>query len=635
MEVFPLLEPVSESAGVVSEGRLDPITFEVLRHKLDEIISEAYYTMGRVSGSPVVYEAGDHQEAICTPSGDAAVFGAGVLHWVCSLGAGVRHITERYSENPGFEEDDQFILNDPYIAAVHGPDLQLLAPVIWEGELIAWAACASHQADIGGLNPGSLCVSATDVFQEGFLTPGLKLVERGVIRRDVEDTLRNLIRTPELGLLDVRAKIAANNVVKHRLGQLLERYGPEVVKTLFRQLLDYADQRVRARLRSIPDGKWTSENSVEGIREDYVRVQVTLTKAGDTLKFDFSGSSPQVESSLNIGPVGTRSSALNPFVAMLCHDLPWNEGLFRACEFELPERSVVNPQRPAALSTNVPAGANLLVLTTCHNSLSKMLLGADPELRQESCGNCGGGHNTFVLAGARSDGEFFAALILDGNGGGGGGFPDRDGPDTASNHWAVKAVITNVESVELLYPFLYLWRQEVVDSGGPGKFRGGLGLMEAVIPWDIPQMTSITLGAGYNVRSSLGYSGGYPAPHSPAGVVRGADVTGRHFAVGKVPRSLADLGGEDERVVPKSLTTVMATDVLYGYVGSGGGGFGDPLERDPAHVLVDVEIGSVTSDAARGVYGVIIAGTPRSVDGEGTENTRAGMRRQRLERMRS
>lgn len=445
-----------------------------------------------------------------------------------------------------------------------------------------------------------------------------------------------MFRAPALGLLDVRAKIAANNVVKRRLNQLLERYGADVVKQLFRQLLDYADQRVRARLRTIPDGTWTSENAVEGIREDHLRVTVTLTKSADSLNFDFSGSSPQVESSLNIGPVGTRSSALNPFVAMLCHDLPWNEGLFRACSFDLPEGSVVNPRRPAALSANVPAGANLLVLTTCHNVLSKMLLGAaDDELRRESCGNCGGGHNTFVLAGARSDGQFFASLILDGNAGGGGAFPDRDGPDTGANHWAVKAVITNVESVELLYPFLYLWRQEVVDSGGPGRFRGGLGLTEAVIPWNTPQLTAITLGAGYSVRSSLGFSGGYPAPHSPAGVVRGADVKGRHFAAGTVPRSVVDLGGADERTAPKSVTEVMAADVLYGYVGSGGGGFGDPLERDPVRVRDDVELGSVSPQAAREVYGVVLAGTPPRVDDEATEDLRTALRRQRVERVRS
>jgi N-methylhydantoinase B len=615
--------------------RLDPITFEVLRHKLDEIISEAYYTMGRVSGSPVVYEVGDHQEAICTPTGDAAVFGAGVLHWVCSIGAGVRHIVDRYAENPGFEVDDQFMLNDPYIAAVHGPDLQLLAPVIYEGEIIAWAGASSHQTDMGGIDPGSMCVSSTDTFQEGFLTPGLKIVERGVIRRDVEDTLRNLIRTPDLGLLDVRAKIAANNVVKARLLEMVDRYGVETVKTLFSQLIEYSEQRIRARLRSIPDGRWTSENSVEGIQEDYVRVQVELTKTDDTVTFDFTGSSPQVRSSLNMGPIGTRSSALNPYIAMLCHDIPWNEGLFKAAEFVMPAGTVINPHRPAALSASVPTGANLLVLTTCQNALSKMLLGSeDPQLRQESCGNSGAGHNTFVVAGLNGDGEFFATLILDAIAGGGGGFPDRDGADSAQNHWSVKTLIGNVETVELLYPVLYLWRREVQDSGGLGKFRGGLGVMEALMPWGTPEVVNINHGSGYDVRPCLGYSGGYPAPHTPAGVIRGADVAQRLFAQGVVPRTLNDLGGHEERIVPKSVTPVMAADVLYGYVGSGGGGFGDPLERDPARVAADTVVGAISEDAALSAYGVVLSrdGLEVRIDAEATTRTREAIRRARLVR---
>lgn len=160
-------------------GRLDPITFEVLRHKLDEIVAEAYHTIGMVSGSPVVYEIGDHQEALCTAGGEVVAFGAGVLHWVRSLAAGVSHLVHQYSENPGINEDDQFLLNDTYVAAVHANDVQLLAPIFWKGELIAWAGSASHHTDVGGVDPGSLCVSATDVYQEGFQSPGIKLVEGG------------------------------------------------------------------------------------------------------------------------------------------------------------------------------------------------------------------------------------------------------------------------------------------------------------------------------------------------------------------------------------------------------------------------------------------------------------------------
>src|SRR4051794_4714458 len=146
--------------------RLDPITFEVLRHKLDEITAEGYHTIGRVSGSPVVYESGDHQEAICTADGRLAAFGASVLHWVRSIGLGVKYVAETYAENPGFQDGDQFMVNDSYGASVHASDVQLLAPVFWEGRLIAWAGTASHQMDTGGVNPGGHHVDAKDVYAE-------------------------------------------------------------------------------------------------------------------------------------------------------------------------------------------------------------------------------------------------------------------------------------------------------------------------------------------------------------------------------------------------------------------------------------------------------------------------------------
>src|SRR4029077_7758440 len=175
--------------------------------------------------------------------------------------------------------------------------------------------------------------------------------------------------------------------------------------------------------------------------------------------------------------------------------------------------------RPAAVSASVPTGGNVLVLTTCQNALSQMLLGSET-LRAESCGNSAAAHNTIVLAGQAPHGGFFTALILDGAAGGGGGFPDRDGADTAQNQWTVKTMIMNVETVEMLNPVLYLWRAEVPDSGGPGEHRGGVGLDVALIPWGTPAMIAICIGSARSVRDCLGYAGGYPAIHSPVRVLR-------------------------------------------------------------------------------------------------------------------
>ncbi|MDP2727130.1 MAG: hydantoinase B/oxoprolinase family protein [Dehalococcoidia bacterium] len=612
------------------QQQLDPITFEVLRHKLDEVIAEAYHTIGRVSGSPVVYEAGDHQEAICTADGDLAVFGAGVLHWVCSLGAGIKHVIKAYAESPGFNEDDQFMVNDPYLATVHANDVQLLAPIFYKGELIAWAGSASHQTDVGGIDAGSMCVSAQEFFQEGFLTPGIKLVERGVIRKDVEETFRNMVRAPDLGLLDLRAKIASNNVIKARLLQMVERYGKDTVLALFHQLIHYSEERVRARLREIPDGSWTSVNYLEGIREPHLKVQSMVTKKGDSLAIDMTGSSPQTAGSENIGIIGTMSSALDPFIGMLCYDIPWNEGLFKPVDFVLPEGTIINPRKPAAVSANVPCGGNMLVMTGVHNALSKMVLSSE-KYRTEACGNVGGSVNGIVLAGNNRDGSYYATIIMDALGGGIGGFPDRDGPGTAQNHWCIKTMLVNVETNEMLYPFMYLWRKEVPDSGGPGKYRGGVGLMDVFIPWETPQMVHVNVGHGADPRTSLGLSGGFPAANTPVGAIRGAKVKETFFQQGRVPRSLDEIEGSRERIGPKSVAFHSADDVIYAYAASGGGGFGDPLERDPNLVLKDIRDGYVTVGMARDAYGVVIDEQATKVDEKATADQRKRTTQRRLE----
>ena len=614
-----------------ADRKIDPITFGVLRHKLDEIIAEAYHTIGRVSGSTVVYEAGDHQEAICTPDGDLVVFGAGVLHWCKSIGAAVKHLVRTYRDNPGFRDGDQFLFNDPYIACVHANDILVLAPVYHDGEIIAWAGSGSHHNDIGGIDVGSICVSAENVYQEGLVMSGLKVVDQGEPRRDVEDLIRTMTRLPETNVLDIRAKIASNNVIRDRLLQMVSRYGLTTVHALFDDLIAYSESRVRARLRDIPDGRWTAVNYVEGIRQPWIRTQITAVKAGDRLTLDFTGSSPQTGGSENSGIVGSMSSAMNPFISMLCHDIPWNEGLFAPVDFVLPEASIVNPTRPTAVSANVPCGANIAIMTTSQNAISKMLLSSEA-FRDEACGNIGAGFNIFVLSGDNRDGSFFAQLILDCLAGGMGGLPDRDGADTGQNHWCVKSMIANVETNEMLYPFMFLWRREVPDSAGAGAHRGGMGISDAIIPWQRDGLANVNLGVGHEPRNCLGLAGGYPGANNPAGYRRGVDVAGRSFGQGRMPTTLDDLGGEDERIVPKGVSLLGQDDVIYGYMCSGGGGFGDPLERDPALVRADVAGGVVSAAIARDIYGVVHGAT---ADADATRARRDALRAERLEKART
>ena len=616
---------------MVAHAKLDPIAFEVLRHKLDEIVAEAYHTIGRVSGSPVVYESGDHQEAICTGDGRLAAFGAGVLQWVRSISSGVAHVATAYADNPGFSDGDQFLVNDSYHAAVHASDVQVLAPIFWEDELIAWVGSASHQVDTGGVNPGGHHVSATDVYAEGFQTRGLKLVEAGRMRKDVEDTFANMVRQPSLGLLDIRAKIASNNVMKERLLELVERYGVDTVLALFEQLMVYSEGRLRAKLAQLPDGAWSASNSLEGIAEPHLDVTVTLRKRGDGLTFDYTGTSPQSKGPENIGVPGAVSCTMDPLITMLCHDIPWNEGLFTPVDFVLPEGSLVNPRHPAPVSSNIPSGANILVITCSQRAIAKMLLGSET-FRQEACANTGGAFNFPVLAGPHRDGSEFTTLLLDGLAGGTGGLVDADGDNSGHNSWAVKNMIANVETNEMMYPLLYLWRGEVGDSAGAGKQRGGVGVSEALVPWDTSDLVLVTVGAGAEARSCQGLAGGYPASNTPICVHRGADVANRARVHGKVASSVDELGGVRESISAKGVTTLGVGDALFAQVSAGGGGYGDPLHRDPEEVRRDVELGYVSAAMAAEVYGVVIDSDTGRVANPATEEARQSIRRARLEK---
>ncbi|MDP2727131.1 MAG: hydantoinase B/oxoprolinase family protein, partial [Dehalococcoidia bacterium] len=320
---------------------------------------------------------------------------------------------------------------------------------------------------------------------------------------------------------------------------------------------------------------------------------------------------------------------MDPFIAMLCYDIPWNEGLFKPVGFVLPEGTIVNPRKPGAVSSNI-CGGNMLVMTAAQNALSKMLL-ASQKYRTEACGNTAGSIQSPILAGNNRDGSYFATPIMDALGGGIGGFPDKDGPNTAGNHWCIKTMLVNIETNEMLYPFLYLWRREVPDSGGPGKFRGGVGLMDVIIPWETQQMVHVNMGLGADPRTSLGLSGGFPAANTPVGVIKDARLRENFFGRGRLPHTLEEIEGRRERIASKSVSFHSAEDVIYAYAASGGGGFGDPLERDPGLVLKDILDGYVSVGLARKIYGVVIDEKAMHVDPKATAEQRQRIAKKRLE----
>ena len=615
----------------MEKNKLDPVTFEILSHRLEQIIAEAYFTISHVSGSAVVMEVGDHQEAILDRHGNLALFGAGLVHWTSSLALAGNYIVREYEEDPGIFEDDQFICNDPYTAASHAPDIALIAPIFYKGQRIGFAAADSHQMDVGGRDPGGIMVRPEQCYEEGLQIPAMKIIERGRWRKDVVNLIQSSVRTPVFSTVEIASKVAANNVIKERIVALCDRYGVETVLTLFEQIQDVSEEMVRAKLRRIPDGKWKAIHYNEGINPEklaHYKLVCTLIKEGDTLTYDMTGTDPQSPHSENSSYAATIGNLLGAYVVMLCYDVPWSSGIHRPITFKIPEGSMANPRKPGACSYSTPSGSGYAIEGLGQELMSKMLQTSEQD-RKECCGVPGGPIHDTQIGGINHDGSYFTTVLMMGIAGGTGGLPDRDGDNVAGNMWSPKIKLSDAEIHEILYPVLTIYRKEIPDTGGIGKFRGGNALETALMPWDAGSpMTNIGLSHGFEVRVGNGTTGGYPAPNIEMHVVKNSDIKER-FKRGQFPRDAKEIVGEKENPCPKSFWEVDYDDVLV-YLCGGGGGYGDPLERDPQLVLKDVRKGECTIDYVKDNYGVVITPGSLDLDEGATEKLRREIREERL-----
>jgi len=615
----------------VEMKKLDPVTFEILSHRLEQIIAEAYYAISHVSGSAVVMEVGDHQEAILDNHGNLALFGAGLVHWTSSLALAGNYIVREYEEDPGIFEDDQFICNDPYTAASHAPDIALIAPIFYRGQRVGFAAADSHQMDVGGRDPGGIMVRPEQCYEEGLQIPAMKIIEKGRWRKDVVNLIQSSVRTPVFSTVEIASKVAANNVIKERVVALCDRYGVDTVLTLFQQIQDVSEEMVRAKLRRIPDGRWKAIHYNEGINPErltHYKLVCTLIKEGDTLTYDMTGTDPQSPHCENSSYAATIGNLLGAYVVMLCHDVPWSSGIHRPIRFNIPEGSMANPRKPGACSYSTPSGSGYAIEGLGQELMSKMLQTSEED-RKECCGVPGGAIHDTQIGGINHDGGYFTTVLMMGIAGGTGGLPDRDGDNVAGNMWSPKIKLSDAEIHEILYPVLTLYRKEIPDTGGIGKFRGGNALATALMPWDAGgPLTNIGLSHGFEARVGNGTTGGYPAPNIEMHVVRNSDVKER-FKRGEFPRDAQEIAGEESHPYPKSLWEVNGDDVLV-YLCGGGGGYGDPLERDPQLVLKDVREGECTIGYARENYGVVVAPGSLDLDEGATDTVRQEMRALRL-----
>jgi N-methylhydantoinase B len=599
---------------------MDPVTFSIIRHRLFRVVEEAVITLKHVSGSAITNEGHDLMVSLYQADGSLLMGGVGFLHHLTSAAEACKAIIRRFPGRIG--EGDLFLLNDPYTAALHTSDIYLIAPIHHESKLVAWSACFVHVSDIGAMNPGGFAPEAQDIFTEGFSSPGIKIIDRGELKQDVWDTILNMVRSPEMVALDLRSMIACNNVARERMLALIDKYGFGTVDAACNALIDQSETKLRERLRELPDGHWQSRQYFE-VKGEIYKVLLTMTKEADSLTFDFTGSSSQSKYSVNCSKWASLGGLFAPLFPLLCYDIVWNEGAIRPIAMIAPEGTIVNCTRPAPVSV-ATVGAIQSVNNAACSAIGKMLA-ASEKYADEATAVWHANHFAVFMFGNNQRGRLAIGILTETFAGAGGARTFADGVDIGGEIPNPISRMANVETIEAQFPIRYLFRRKLIDSGGAGRFRGGLGGEMAIVAHDAPDggIHYVVSGKGTRFPQSDGLCGGYPGAVNDYVWVHAPQEMDN---LDPFAQTLNTIPGEREPI-SWGVFPLMGNDALY-IRWNGGGGVGDPLDRLPEQVAADVIARQISPNAANEVYGLVQR--DGVVDERATEKNRAELRRARL-----
>jgi N-methylhydantoinase B len=612
-----------------TDEEIDPITYQVIRNRLFTINVAHGETVTRVSGSPV-FQSLDFNMCILTEGAEFVMNAPFVQFLNAGATYAIRYVMETYAEDPGINDGDLYICNDPWVGAVHQMDVTFMYPVFVDGELFAWISNAGHQYDLGGIVPGGWPQNAPDVYSDPTIFGTLKLLDSGRLRPDLEGMYMRQSRMPDMVALDMRAQIAGCRFAAEAIQELCKDFGPATVKAAMHRVLDTCQQSFREKLERIPDGTWSEvrylDEKLPGDRGTY-RVQVNVTKSGDRLVIDNQGTEEQMEGPNGIGLVsfsGAAVAGMNP--TLFPEHLLAIGGAMRNIEFNLTPGLLTCVDYPAAVSAGVLTCVNQV--TAVQNCINRMLA-SDPELAQKIIAPSPD-YAVPVITGRNADGEFYGSAVLDSFAPGLGARATRDGINSSGHSWSPLSLQLNVEDVENWYPMIYLYRRDLADSGGAGRWKAGIGFSYAFMPHRAQSLSLANFGAGMTLSAynAAGTLGGLPSPSSHVLVRRDTDVED-WFGGGRIPSNIAELtaGESFTREKQGNEMPMGPTDVVE-YVIGGGGGYGDPLEREPWRVAQDVAKEEVSPQAAAVLYGVVLD-KGGNVDETATNELREDVRRER------
>jgi len=595
--------------------KLNPITYEVIRNRMIAMTEDMRVALQSASGSPTVTEASDFFTGIYLPDGSFASMGFQVTFQAPVVGTLIQAINSRSYFK--VSDGDMFIGNDPYIGALHQNDVQLTGPIFVDGELIAWAGVEAHETDVGGMDFASWSPKARSVYQEGMRIPCVKLVDKGEAREDVMEMILTASRLPAQLNLDIRAFIATVNVARERMTSLVRRYGAQTVVSVMRRMIEASGTRLRARLKELPDGVFRAVDFLEhdGHENTLYKIDLELTKKDDRLRFDFSGSSKQAPGFINCTRAGLIGGVTGGLLPTLAYDIPWNQGLLDCCDIVAPDGLICTAQFPAPVGSATVE--SIWVVSNAVNAALNKLLAASDRYRARAQAVNDGTMATFNLGGTNQFGEVFGLHLMDPLAGGSAAFASKDGVCAGGPINAPVPSIADVERNEQVAPLFYLYRRLAQDTGGAGKYRGGRSAEVALTLGGIDAADSLIMTHGAEVPNTAGLAGGWP----------GATVVQR-FGSSAIKDGVQAEDGTWETFGPKPGMRRMTNRDIFAVSWQGGGGWGDPLERDPNAVAADVRTGAISRGAAELVYGVKL----QSDDLINAAATSGARNRRRLER---
>ena len=564
---------------------VDPATVEVIRNYLTSAASEMQRTLVRTAYNTIIYEIKDFGLSLYDSDLNLIADSPGLTLFLgandYSLKKGVEHVG---AEN--FEDGDVIIMNYPYWSSGHTLDVCVILPIFVEGDLEGYAVSRAHLLDIGQKDPGYV-LDSTDVHQEGILFPGTKLYEAGELDEEMRDLLRYNTRVPDKVIGDLNAQIAALRTGKRRVRELYERYGAETVQRSVDRILDYGAERAHGAVADLPDGTWNAVDYADGAidDDDLLRIETTVTIDGDEMTVDFSGSADQVEAPFNV-PIGmTRTVARLCLKTITTPEEESNAGHYAPLSVEVPEGTLYNPSYPAPTFAVWPA---MLAVDVIYKALAEGMPDRTPA-------SSGGDILSITVYGEHPD-TGNQIVEATNQGVGWGATDDHDGGSALMHVSETMVQNIPVEVIENKAP-VEIDRLELrADSGGPGRHRGGLGIRRDFRFTDEIGALSIIQKTE---TEGWGLEGGEPGATNAVVLYPGTD---REIQTGMMRR------------------TFRAGEVLSNQ-SAGGGGFGDPFERDPEKVRQDVIDGYVTPEGAREDYGVAVT-EDGEIDHEATEALR-------------